>query len=222
MCFIERRRVFQERVRERPGSSGLFVGSGSKSASVSKICRIRVWGFSLESDIKPPRVSITTAQTEGNRLTCSPSRTLDSLDLAAVHTDRSTSHPFRCRRHHESQQVCNFFWLPISSDPRCFWKLFRSLSSTLKLCAGAHFMKERRRPVITGPGTMLLTCTPSLIPCSANAFASAVIAALIAATAAKAGLGSSAASQGSTFPSRKNARVTDGLKCAPDCLAHGE
>src|SRR5580692_4971805 len=66
--------------------------------------------------------------------------------------------------------------------------------STLILCAGAHFsMKVRRRPVITAPGMMLLTCTPSLIPCSANALASAIIAALIAATAAKAGFGSRAA-----------------------------
>ncbi len=46
---------------------------------------------------------------------------------------------------------------------------------------------------MTVPGTMLLTCTPSLIPCSAKAFASAMIAAFVAATAAKADFGSSAA-----------------------------
>ncbi len=41
---------------------------------------------------------------------------------------------------------------------------------------------------MTAPGTTLLTWTPSLMPCSANAFASAMMAALMVATAAKAGL----------------------------------
>ena len=54
-------------------------------------------------------------------------------------------------------------------------------------------MNDRRRPVITAPGTTLLTWTPSLIPCSAKALASAMIAALIVATAAKPGFGSRAA-----------------------------
>src|SRR5271155_2890220 len=67
-------------------------------------------------------------------------------------------------------------------------------STTVTLCAGAHFLKnDSLRPVITAPGTTLLTCTPSLMPCSANAFASAMIAALTAATAAKPGFGSRAA-----------------------------
>src|SRR5215510_6184831 len=30
------------------------------------------------------------------------------------------------------------------------------------------------------------------------------------------------ASQGATLPRRKNVRVTDGFRCAPDCLPHGE
>src|SRR6516162_10760669 len=71
---------------------------------------------------------------------------------------------------------------------------FLLASSTLMLCAGAHFArKERRRTVITAPGTILFTCTPSLIPCSAKAFARAIIAAFVAATAANAGFGSNAA-----------------------------
>src|SRR5260221_3149982 len=71
---------------------------------------------------------------------------------------------------------------------------FLMASSTVRLCAGAHFSKKDcRRPVITAPGDPLLTCTPSLIPCSANALASALMAALIAATAAYPGLGAKAA-----------------------------
>src|SRR5580692_9084037 len=67
-------------------------------------------------------------------------------------------------------------------------------SSTVRLWAGAHFSKkDRRRPVMTAPGETLLTCTPSLIPCSANALASALMAALIVATAAYPGLGAKAA-----------------------------
>ena len=54
-------------------------------------------------------------------------------------------------------------------------------------------MNDLRRCVITAPGTTLLTCTPSLIPCSAKAFAKAIMAALIVATAAKPGFGSKAA-----------------------------
>src|SRR5271163_1538751 len=71
---------------------------------------------------------------------------------------------------------------------------FLIASSTVRLCAGAQLSKKaRRRPVITAPGDMLLTCTPSFIPCSADALASALMAALIAATAAYPGLGAKAA-----------------------------
>src|SRR5271165_7673786 len=66
-------------------------------------------------------------------------------------------------------------------------------SSTVMSCRGAQCWRyERRRPVITGPGRTLLTCTPSVIPRSENAFASATIAALIVPTAAYGALGNTA------------------------------
>src|SRR6266481_9723928 len=83
--------------------------------------------------------------------------------------------------------------LPYRLMPASAGNLFVA-SSTVMLWAGAHFsMKDRRRPVITGPGTTLLTRIPSLMPCSAKALARAMMAALIVATAAKPGLGSKAA-----------------------------
>lgn len=54
-------------------------------------------------------------------------------------------------------------------------------------------MLDQFRMVMTAPGIMLFTCTPSLIPCSAKALPEAMMAAFVAATAAKAGFGSSAA-----------------------------
>src|SRR6185437_4048182 len=63
-------------------------------------------------------------------------------------------------------------------------------SATLMSCNGAQCSRyERRRPVITGPGNTLLTCTPSPMPRSENALANAVIAALMVPTAAYGALG---------------------------------
>lgn len=57
--------------------------------------------------------------------------------------------------------------------PAC-WGNRDMTSSTVILCAGAHFSKNARRlPVITAPDETLFTCTPSLSPCSANDFDSA-------------------------------------------------
>src|SRR5579872_1535919 len=71
---------------------------------------------------------------------------------------------------------------------------FLTASCTVRLWAGAQVSKnDCRRSVITAPGDTLLTCTPSLIPCSADALASALMAALMVATAAYPGLGSNAA-----------------------------
>jgi len=69
-------------------------------------------------------------------------------------------------------------------------RYFLMASSIVTWCAGAHFsINDCRRPVITATGETLFTCTPSLMPCSAKAFARAMIAALVAAAAANSGLG---------------------------------
>jgi hypothetical protein len=71
---------------------------------------------------------------------------------------------------------------PIAGDLSLFREFVRRFFNT-------HGVGRRLRPVITAPGTTLFTCTPPLMPCSAHALARAIIAALIVATAANAGLG---------------------------------
>src|SRR5208282_1303554 len=77
-------------------------------------------------------------QTRRLGLNSEASSRLNALDLAAVHTHGGSGFPKRA--------------IPASS------RNFRTVSSTVRLWAGAHFSrKDCRRPVITGPGTTLLT-----------------------------------------------------------------
>src|SRR5215467_10204929 len=61
----------------------------------------------------------------------------NAFNLPAVHSDRSTRHPFRCRRNHEGKQIRDLFWTSVAADLGLFRKL---------LCRflDAHVM--RRRP----------------------------------------------------------------------------
>jgi hypothetical protein len=82
---------------------------------------------------------------------------LNTFNLATVHPDRCARHPLRGRRDHKPEEFGDFFRLPVAADTG-FLRNFFIASSTLILCAGAHFSKkERRRPVMTAPGTILLT-----------------------------------------------------------------
>ena len=72
-------------------------------------------------------------------------------------------------------------------------------------------MYERRRSVITGPGNTLFTCTPSVTPRSANAFAIATIAAFTVATAAKPDLG--------VWAELPDVKITDPFDCLSDSHA---
>src|SRR5215471_1067430 len=79
----------------------------------------------------------------------------NAFNFPAVHSDRSTRHPFRCRRNHEGKQVCDLFWTSVAADLGFFRKLLCRFLQ-LMLCAGAHLSRnERRRSVITAPGTIL-------------------------------------------------------------------
>ena len=41
---------------------------------------------------------------------------LDAFDLATVHSQRASSHPFRLGRNKERHEVCNFFRLPVAAN----------------------------------------------------------------------------------------------------------
>ena len=75
------------------------------------------------------------------------------FDLAAVHANRSARHPFRRRRYEKASRSAICFRLAEASDTRLVAETSSMASSTVMLWAGAHFSKkDRRRPVITGPG----------------------------------------------------------------------
>src|SRR5271156_446170 len=99
------------------------------------------------------------------------------FDLSAIHTHCCTGHPLRGRGDEITHLIGNLFRLSHASYASLLGKFLDCLFHR-EVWAGAHFSKNAcRRPVITAPGATLLTCTPSLIPCSANALARALIAA---------------------------------------------
>src|SRR5215469_13561034 len=61
----------------------------------------------------------------------------NAFNLPAVHSDRSTRHPFRCRRNHEGKQVRDLFWTSVAADLGFFRKL---------LCRFLHAHVMRWRP----------------------------------------------------------------------------
>ena len=52
---------------------------------------------------------------------------LDAFNLAAVHSHRASSHPFRLGRHKERHEVSNLFWLPVAANSGLGGKLFHGL-----------------------------------------------------------------------------------------------
>lgn len=146
----------------------------SENAASRSVVAFR-WGMGPRFGISPIRI----------RQSCQ----IRYLDFPAIHLYGSSCHP-PCRwRHHLSHEIRGFFRFTERAMPTCSGNLLTACS-IVSWWAGAHVSKnDRLRPIITVPGTTLLTWIPSLIPCAANAFATVMIAALIAATAANPSVG---------------------------------
>lgn len=135
----------------------------SENAASRSVVAFR-WGMGPRFGISPIRI----------RQSCQ----IRYLDFPAIHLYGSSCHP-PCRwRHHLSHEIRGFFRFTERAMPTCSGNLLTACS-IVSWWAGAHVSKnDRLRPVITVPGTTLLTWIPSLIACSANAVATVMIAAV--------------------------------------------